>query len=161
MDNLDGLDALAAANLYFQSRSINLFHQASELLQEAYKNRIWPSDGYVKGIPTPGIDQHFRIILRKWPNFYSDSEPADAENDVDYEMEDSVDSVPADPPSDGDYGGIPDVFSETLDQLALDIGTKLTFKVSTLTEEYQWLRYVAVNVGQGDCGYQVIGGDTS
>ncbi|KAJ3051999.1 hypothetical protein HK097_006994 [Rhizophlyctis rosea] len=154
MDNPDGLEALAAANLYFQSRSINLFHQAGELVQEAYKNKLYPGDGYVGGVPTPGLDPQFRIILRKWPNFYSENGSSEAETDTDYEMEDSVDSEPAEPGSDSEYGSIPDVFSEVLEKLAIDVATKLKFKEESQYEEYQWLRYVAINVGQGDCGYQ-------
>ncbi|KAJ3040897.1 hypothetical protein HDV00_010357 [Rhizophlyctis rosea] len=160
MDNPDGLEALAAFNIYFQSRSINLLHASGTLFDAAKKSGLVPSDGYHKGIPTPGLDQNFQILLRIWRKMHSDGTSTSAAVDTDYEMEDTQDEdvdQSQDTKSDDSYAPLSQygTIHDLITAFEANVGVKMRVKVKEGgPKTVEWLRWVSINVGQGDCGYQ-------
>ncbi|KAJ3028875.1 hypothetical protein HDV00_009925 [Rhizophlyctis rosea] len=159
LDNPDGLEATAAANIYFASRSINLFHVANDILEAARSDGVNPGDGYENGVPTSGIDPSFRVLVQRPVTHYSDMPSHPIDTDTDLEMPDADDEEP--PQTDPTRQEVEKQSMDNYINLTKMLGSVAAAiatvnRVTTNTdnkEDYEWVRLHVANVGQADNMY--------
>ncbi|KAJ3153001.1 hypothetical protein HDU86_005457 [Geranomyces michiganensis] len=157
LDNLDGLQAVAAFNVFTQSRGVNMFQHAGELVDVLQEAGIQPSDGYYNGQPTTGVDISGKMLA------VSGDQPSDPGPTTDPEGDIDMTDAPVDAPGvDGNYvdaeGAINDYdpnnnFSQRVKALLATIVSLVASKL-TVGVPVEWTNLMVINNGQADAMVQ-------
>ncbi|KAJ3144581.1 hypothetical protein HDU89_008142 [Geranomyces variabilis] len=157
LDNPDGLQAVAAFNVFTQSRGVNMFQHAADLMDVLQEAGIQPSDGYYNGQPTTGVDISGKMLA------VSGDQPADPGPSIDPEGDTDMTDAPVDVPGvNGNYvdaeGAINDYdpnnnFSQRVKALLATIVALVASKL-TIGVPVEWTNLMVINNGQADAMVQ-------